>query len=90
MVTKKDFSDEIAKFAYDLYEKRGKIHGYALEDWLRAEKKVMMKYNREIEKESETISSTKKEKTSGEKMLRKQHSSTDKVRTPTKKITKKK
>lgn len=28
---------EISKVAYDLFVKRGSVHGYALEDWLRAE-----------------------------------------------------
>jgi len=37
----KNFSDEITRAAYDLYEKRGKVHGYAMEDWLRAEKMVL-------------------------------------------------
>ncbi len=26
--------EEVAKVAYDLHEKRGKVHGYHLEDWL--------------------------------------------------------
>ncbi len=32
--------EEIAKVAYELYEKRGKSHGCDLEDWLAAEKIV--------------------------------------------------
>jgi hypothetical protein len=90
MVTKKDFSDEIAKVAYDLYERRGKMHGDALEDWLQAEKIVMKRHIREIEKKSEVISSTKKERTSGEKTLKKQQSSKETAGTPIKKVTKKK
>jgi hypothetical protein len=33
--------DEIARVAYDLYLKRGCVHGYDCEDWLEAEKIVM-------------------------------------------------
>jgi hypothetical protein len=90
MVMKKDFSDEITKVAYDLYEKRGKMHGYALEDWLQAEKIIMKRHIREIEKESEAISSTKKERASGEKTLKKKQSLKETTRTPIKKVTKKK
>ncbi len=32
--------EEIQKKAYELYEKRGRIDGYDLEDWLQAEKLV--------------------------------------------------
>lgn len=32
---------EVQIRAYELYEKRGKGQGYALEDWLRAEAEVM-------------------------------------------------
>ncbi len=42
--------DEIAKAAYELYEKSGKI-GRDLENWLEAEKIVMAKYGK---KESTT------------------------------------
>ncbi len=44
MGTKKDFNQEIARVAYDLFEKRGGIHRNDLEDWLRAEKIVMQRY----------------------------------------------
>ncbi len=33
----KNFYDEVARVAYELYEKRGRIHGHDLEDWLQAE-----------------------------------------------------
>ncbi len=32
-----NFYDEVAKVAYDLFEKRGKVHGHDLEDWLKSE-----------------------------------------------------
>ncbi len=44
MGTKKDFNQEIARVAYDLFEKRGGGHRNDLEDWLRAEKIVMQRY----------------------------------------------
>ncbi len=40
----KDFYDEVARVAYDLYEKRGRIHGHDLEDWLKAETIVKKRY----------------------------------------------
>ena len=57
--------DEIACLAYGLYEKRGKAHGFAIEDWLEAEKIVMARHAVEIEKEAEAISSVRKGKTTG-------------------------
>jgi hypothetical protein len=36
--------DEIAKAAYELYEKSGRIHGRDLENWINAERIVMARY----------------------------------------------
>ncbi len=36
--------EEIAKVAYELYEKRGKSHGAHIDDWLEAEKIVMARH----------------------------------------------
>lgn len=36
--------DEIAKVAYELYEKSGRMPGHDLEHWLEAEKIVMARY----------------------------------------------
>ncbi len=47
MAMLKDFYIEVAKVAYELYEKRGRIHGSDLEDWLRAEAIVMKRYEQE-------------------------------------------
>ncbi len=33
----KDFYDEVARVAYELYEQRDRIHGHDVEDWLQAE-----------------------------------------------------
>jgi hypothetical protein len=34
--------DDIARRAYDLYQQRGGAHGNDLEDWLRAERELLM------------------------------------------------
>jgi len=63
MDKKKDIYDEIARVAYELYEKRGKAHGYELEDWLEAERIVMERHERhakEIEHEVDIIKKVKK------------------------------
>lgn len=44
----KDFYDEVARVAYDLYEKRGRIHGHDTADWLKAEMIVKKKYEKEM------------------------------------------
>jgi hypothetical protein len=41
---KAKLQDEIAKVAYGLYERRGRIHGCAAEDWVEAERIVMARY----------------------------------------------
>jgi len=38
------FYEEVTKVAYDLFEKRGYIHGYDMEDWLEAEMIVQKIY----------------------------------------------
>jgi len=60
----KDLYDEIVKIAYALYEKRERVHGCHLEDWLEAERIVLERHAREIEKEANTIGSTKGKKAS--------------------------
>ena len=47
----KNLHDETARVAYEIHEKRGKIHGYDLADWLEAERIVLERYAREIETE---------------------------------------
>ncbi|MGE5894109.1 MAG: DUF2934 domain-containing protein [bacterium] len=67
---KKNLGAEIARVAYDLYEKRGRMNGYELEDWLRAEKVVMERHAKEIEKEARSIKTKteqKKKQTAGKK-----------------------
>ena len=43
---KEDVSSLIAKKAYELYEKRGRKSGYALQDWVEAEKIIKGKLSR--------------------------------------------
>jgi len=54
-----NLNDETAKVAYELHEKRGKIHGYDLADWLEAERIVLERYAKEIEAELGKTSETK-------------------------------
>lgn len=59
----KGMHDEIARVAYELYEKRGMTHGHELEDWLEAERIVMERHERharEIEHETHIIEKKKK------------------------------
>jgi hypothetical protein len=74
MAKKEDFGDEIARVAYNLYEKRGKLPGYAQQDWLQAEKIVMEKHSKKVEKEPRTAASPKAKKTSTGKQVEKQTS----------------
>ena len=48
----KDFYDEVAKVAYELYGKRGRIHGQDMEDWFKAEMIVRKRYDKRIEQEA--------------------------------------
>ncbi len=61
----KHFYDEIACAAYELYEKRGKLHGNHLEDWLDAEKIVMERHVKEIESEAKIIAAGRKRSAPG-------------------------
>lgn len=66
MDREKDLFHEIACTAYDLYEKRGRQHGYALQDWLEAERIVMEGHAAGIEKEAEIITAGRKKKAPAE------------------------
>lgn len=41
--TKAEIQAKIRRRAYEIYERRGKTSGYALDDWLRAEAEVLGK-----------------------------------------------
>jgi hypothetical protein len=60
---KKSIHDEIAKVAYELYEKEGSVDGKDLRNWFEAENIVMGKHEkhaREIEKRVEPINKPSK------------------------------
>ncbi len=62
MKRKKGMHDEIARVAYELYEKKGMVHGHDLGDWLEAEKIVMEKHERharETEQQVDVIAKTR-------------------------------
>ncbi len=54
----KNVHDEIAQVAYELFEKRGWVHGHELQDWLDAERIVAAR----SAKDTETVKSTKSAK----------------------------
>ena len=56
MMNERNLYDETAKVAYELHEKRGKINGYDLVDWLEAERIVLERYARDIETKMGKIS----------------------------------
>ncbi len=45
-MSKEDINSLIAKKSYELYEKRGRKSGYALQDWVEAEKIIKGKLSR--------------------------------------------
>ena len=47
---KDDLYDAVSKIAYELHEKRGRQHGYDLDDWLEAEKIVLARREKSIER----------------------------------------
>ncbi len=56
--------DEIARVAYELYEKRGKAHGHDMIDWLEAERIVMKTSAPGTRGETKGMKSSKRAKTS--------------------------
>ena len=59
MMKETNLYDETERVAYELHEKRGKIHGYDLADWLEAERITLERYAKEIEAELEKTSGKK-------------------------------
>jgi len=64
MEKKKNVYDEVTRVAYELYQKRGGTHGNHLDDWLEAERTVLQRHAKEIEKEANIIESTRGKKVS--------------------------
>lgn len=61
-----DLHEEIAKLAYEIFEREGRVHGRDLDHWLQAERIVMARYesHQMIEiKEEEPKAEKKKKKT---------------------------
>ena len=56
------FYEEVAKVAYELYEKRGRVHGQDMEDWFKAEMIVKKRYEKGIEREAGTVKQAERKK----------------------------
>ena len=41
LLTPADLHQEIMRRAYELYEQRGRVHGFDLDDWLQAEDEIL-------------------------------------------------
>lgn len=57
-----DLYEEIAKVAYEIYEKSGYIEGRDLDNWLEAERIVMAYIIREKKSEKKAVGKKKKAK----------------------------
>jgi len=57
---KKSIHDEIAKVAYELYEKGGRVHGNELNNWFEAENSVMEKHEKHAIEMERTVYTIKK------------------------------
>jgi hypothetical protein len=55
VMSKTDLNEEIAKLAFELYEKRGKTDGLDFDDWLNAEKIVRSRYAEADKEEDEMV-----------------------------------
>ncbi|HUO76939.1 MAG TPA: DUF2934 domain-containing protein [Thermodesulfovibrionales bacterium] len=55
--------DEIARVAYELYEKRGKGEGFNLSDWLEAERIVMARHEKKEKGEQGGVKPVKRKTT---------------------------
>lgn len=47
--------EEIPRVAYELFESRGRVHGYDLDDWLKAERKVLGQHSGQEIEEPEDV-----------------------------------
>jgi len=54
------FYDEVARVAYDLFEKRGKVHGHDMADWLKSEIIVKKRYMKRKGHDAQAAKSQKK------------------------------
>lgn len=68
-----DLREEIAKLAYEIFEREGRVHGRDLDHWLEAERIVLSRYEvqwidegkEEVKTEAEKEVEKKKKKSSG-------------------------
>ncbi len=60
-----DLHNDVAKVAHELYEERGRDHGYDLQDWLEAERIVLRRIEKSAEKAKPKKSSAKTVKKTG-------------------------
>ncbi|HXX79916.1 MAG TPA: DUF2934 domain-containing protein [Thermodesulfovibrionales bacterium] len=79
--------EEIARMAFELYEKRGKADGFHLDDWLEAERIVMARHEEKEVLEQGSVKPVKR-KTTARKP--KEEKAPARKGTPKKKITGKK
>jgi len=61
--------DEIAKIAYELYEKSGRAEGHEVVNWLEAERIIMARHREQRKLETELPSSPKKKKSPSTKKV---------------------
>jgi hypothetical protein len=83
-----DIREEIAKVAYELYEKRGRAEGHHVEDWLEAEKIVTARHGGKKErglKRAATARRKTSEKTAKERKSKGSPKTTPKKRAATRK-----
>lgn len=52
--------NEISRVAYELYKKRGGVHGHDLDDWCEAERVVMVMYGEMPEGKGEAVKEKKR------------------------------
>ena len=50
-----NFYDKVAKVAYELYEKRRRVHGQDMEDWFKAEMIVRKRYEKGRERDTKVV-----------------------------------
>jgi len=63
----KNVFEEVARVAYELYEKRGGIHGYDVEDWVEAQEIVIERHAKRAESKAEAAKPATTRKKSPEK-----------------------
>ncbi len=66
----KNFYDEVARVAYDLFEKRGNVHGHDMQDWFNAEMIVKKRFEKKTDCEAEVVKPFKSPKAAGKKKLK--------------------